>query len=89
MQPIAFLQKESLLKQRAAERRRNIPKDATETGQCWQAAEEDGVKEIFVETTAQFVAAVESFDLQLHGKWGRRVRLPPQAPAPKSVEIHC
>jgi len=73
LQPTAVLQRESLLSAPADNRRQksHIPKDVIETGQCWRAAEEDGVQEIFVETVAQFVAAVESFDQQAHGKWGR------------------
>ena len=72
-QPIAFLQK-SLLTARAADRRRQTSRNLTDTGQCWKNAD-DGVQEIFVESVAQFVAAVESLDMQSHGKWGRCVFL--------------
>ena len=88
LQPTAVLQRESLLSAPADNRRQksHIPKDVIETGQCWRAAEEDGVQEIFVETVAQFVAAVESLDQQDHGKWGRCVH--PERPNPGLIFLH-
>jgi hypothetical protein len=82
-QPIAFLQK-SFLTARAADRRRQTSRNLTDTGQCWKNAD-DGVQEIFVESVAQFVAAVESLDMQSHGKWGRCVFLQLSTPSTPST----
>ena len=82
-QPIAFLQK-TFLTARAADRRRQTSRNLTDTGQCWNNAD-DGVQEIFVESVAQFVAAVESLDMQSHGKWGRCVFLQLSTPSTPST----
>ena len=82
-QPIAFLQK-TFLTARAADRRRQTSRNLTDTGQRWKNAD-DGVQEIFVESVAQFVAAVESMDMQSHGKWGRCVFLQLSTPSTPST----
>ena len=65
-----FLQQRTVAEARALDRRQQVDVECTETGQLWQTAD-DGVREIHVETVAQFVAAAESLDLQRNGKWGR------------------
>ena len=70
LQTTKFLQQRPLTEARALDRRQQVAVECTETGQLWQTAH-DGVKEIHIETVAQFVAAAESLDLQCDGKWGR------------------
>jgi hypothetical protein len=70
LQTTKFLQQRTLTEARALDRRQQVAVECTETGQLWQTAD-DGVKEIHIETVAQFVAAAESLDLQRNGKWGR------------------
>lgn len=70
LQPTKFLQQRTVADARALDRRQQVAVECTETGQLWQTAD-DGVRDIHVETVAQFVAAAESLDLQRNGKWGR------------------
>ncbi len=68
-QPIQFLQGTAVLDSRNISRK-NEPPQRAPTGEWWYVAA-DGTQEIVVENVAQFVAAVESFDRQAHGHWGR------------------
>jgi hypothetical protein len=88
LQTTKFLQQRPLTQAQALDRRQQVAVECTETGQLWQTAH-DGVKEIHIETVAQFVAAAESLDLQRNGKWGRCACLTDSAFALHSVRTHA
>jgi hypothetical protein len=83
--PIEFLRQQSLLHARALDSENSaLNPQQPKSGQWWATAQ-DGVQEVVVENVAQFVAAIESLDMQLHGKWGRCVSFAAHGNAPSCL----